>query len=61
MEAKDKIKPACYKMIKLLGKGAFGKAYLVQAESNKKFAVIKQIDVGSINTKAKRLKAMQVS
>lgn len=32
-----------YNKIKLLGEGAFGKAFLVQCESDKSFAVIKQI------------------
>ena len=61
MEAKDKKKPESYKKIKELGKGACGKAYLVQAESNKKYAVIKQIDVNSIKTRAEREKVYQVS
>ena len=61
MEAKDKTKPESYKKIKELGKGACGKAYLVQAESNKKYAVIKQIDVNSIKTRAEREKVYQVS
>lgn len=33
-----------YNRIKLLNKGSYGKAYLVEAESDKSLAVIKQID-----------------
>ena len=38
-----------YKKIKLLGEGAFGKAFLVECQSSKDFAVIKQVDIGKMN------------
>jgi hypothetical protein len=59
MESKEK-KPEAYKKIKELGKGACGKAYLVQAEESKSFAVIKQIDINSIKDKKEREKVYQV-
>ena len=37
--------PESYKKIKTLGQGAQGTAYLVQAESDRSFAVIKKIDL----------------
>lgn len=61
MESKDKKKPESYKKIKELGKGACGKAYLVQAETTKEYAVIKQIDVNQYRSKAEREKVFQVN
>lgn len=40
-----------YNKIKLLGEGAFGKAFLVQCESDKSFAVIKQIVISKMSEK----------
>lgn len=59
MEQKDK-KPESYKKIKELGKGACGKAYLVQCESDGKYAVIKQIDMHAIKSREEREKVYQV-
>ena len=42
-----------YKKLKLLGEGTFGKAFLVECESNKKLCVIKQMDIGKMTTKEK--------
>ena len=38
-----------YKRIKQLGSGAYGQAFLVQCESDKSYAVIKQIDMEDIS------------
>lgn len=38
-----------YKKIKLLGEGAFGKAFLVECGSSKELAVIKQVDIGRMS------------
>jgi NIMA (never in mitosis gene a)-related kinase 1/4/5 len=38
-----------YRKIKLLGEGAFGKAFLVQAESTKEFCVIKQVNIQAMS------------
>ena len=54
-------KPESYKKIKELGKGACGKAYLVQCEGSKEHAVIKQIDINSIKSRAEREKIYQVT
>ena len=43
-----------YKKIKVLGKGSFGKAFLVQAESDNSFAVIKRIDITKMSEEEKR-------
>lgn len=53
-------KPETYKKIKELGKGACGKAYLVQCEGSKEYAVIKQVDVNSIKSREEREKVYQV-
>ena len=53
-------KPETYKKIKEIGKGACGKAYLVQAESSKKYAVIKQVDINAIKSREEREKIYQV-
>lgn len=34
-----------YKKVKTLGVGSFGTAYLVECQSDKMYAVIKQIDI----------------
>lgn len=60
MESKDK-KPESYKKVRELGKGACGKAYLVQCESDKKYAVIKQVNISSIKSREEREKIYQVS
>ena len=59
MEPKEK--PESYKKIRELGKGACGKAYLVQAEGSKEYAVIKQIDINSIKSREEREKVYQVN
>jgi serine/threonine protein kinase len=59
MESKGS-KPENYKKIRELGKGACGKAYLVQCESTKEYAVIKQIDINSIKSREEREKVYQV-
>lgn len=38
-----------YRKIKLLGEGAFGKAFLVKAESTKDLCVIKQVDIQAMS------------
>jgi len=43
-----------YKKIKLLGEGSFGKAYLVEATSNKSLAVIKQMDLTNMSEEERR-------
>lgn len=60
MESKSKQKSESYKKIKEIGKGAMGKAYLVQTESTKEYRVIKQIDINMIRSKAEREKVFQV-
>ncbi|CAI2363600.1 unnamed protein product [Moneuplotes crassus] len=56
MDSKAQKKPESYKKIKEIGKGACGKAYLVQAETSKEYAVIKQIDVNQYRSKSEREK-----
>ena len=60
MESKAK-QPESYKKVRELGKGACGKAYLVQCESNKRYAVIKQVDINSIKSRQEREKIYQVN
>lgn len=60
MEQKEK-KPESYKKVKELGKGACGKAYLVQCEGNGAYAVIKQIDMNAIKSREEREKVYQVT
>ena len=60
MEDKKK-KPESYKKVRELGKGAMGKAYLVECETTGQYAVIKQIDINSIKSRAEREKVYQVS
>ena len=43
-----------YTKIKLLGEGSFGKAYLVNRNSDKLMCVMKQIDVSRMSDKEKR-------
>lgn len=43
-----------YKKIKVLGKGSFGKAFLVEAESDGSKAVIKKIDIAKLSDEEKR-------
>lgn len=43
-----------YRKIKLLGEGAFGKAFLVQAESSKELCVIKQVNVSSLTERERQ-------
>jgi NIMA (never in mitosis gene a)-related kinase len=38
-----------YKKVKILGKGSFGKAFLVRAESDDSLYVIKQIDMADMS------------
>ncbi len=38
-----------YKKVSTLGTGSFGTAYLVECQSNKSYAVIKQIDIQSMS------------
>jgi NIMA (never in mitosis gene a)-related kinase len=40
--------------IKLLGEGSFGKAFLVQAETSKEMAVIKQMDLSKMSEAERR-------
>ena len=47
-------KPEKYHNIKLLGEGNFGRAYLVEAESNKANYVIKELDILSKNPEEKQ-------
>ena len=43
-----------YKKIKLLGEGAFGKAFLVECQSQGELAVIKQVDIGRMSEAEKQ-------
>jgi NIMA (never in mitosis gene a)-related kinase len=43
-----------YEQIRLLGEGAFGKAYLVKAGSDGSFCVIKQMDISSMTEQEKK-------
>jgi len=43
-----------YSKIRLLGEGTFGKAYLVQAQSDKQKCVIKQMDIRTMTEEEKR-------
>lgn len=46
MESKKPAKQyETYKKVSTLGVGSFGTAYLVECQSNKELAVIKQIDI----------------
>ena len=47
-----------YHKIKILGKGSFGKAILVEWESDNSLAVIKQIDLSEMN-KEEEIEALQ--
>ena len=42
-----------YTKIKLIGEGAFGKAFLVQCESDRSFCVIKQVNIAAMSEKEK--------
>ena len=42
-----------YKKKKLLGEGAFGKAYLVECESNGDLCVIKQVNIAGMSEREK--------
>ena len=46
--------PEQYKKIKLLGEGAFGKAYLVSCENSGDQAVIKEIDITKMTEEEKK-------
>jgi NIMA (never in mitosis gene a)-related kinase len=37
-----------------LGQGAFGKAFLVECQSDKSFSVIKQVDIGGMSEKERQ-------
>jgi len=43
-----------YKKIKILGKGSYGKAFLVEAESDGSLAVIKKIDIAKLSEQEKK-------
>jgi NIMA (never in mitosis gene a)-related kinase len=43
-----------YKKIRLLGKGSFGKAFLVQCASDQEYAVIKKIDIKSMSPEERK-------
>jgi len=43
-----------YKKVKTLGVGSFGTAYLVECQSDKSFAVIKQIDIHAMSEEERR-------
>ena len=51
---KEKMEFEHYTKIKLLGEGSFGKAYLVERNSDKLQCVMKQIDIGKMSDKEKR-------
>jgi len=46
--------PESYKKIKVLGKGSFGKALLVSAESDNSLCVIKKIDIAKLSDEEKK-------
>lgn len=46
-------KPEVYNKIKLLGEGSFGKAFLVECQSNKQLAVVKQMEISKMSAKEK--------
>jgi NIMA (never in mitosis gene a)-related kinase len=43
-----------YKKIKTLGQGSFGTAFLVECESTREYAVIKQIDIQALNEQERK-------
>jgi NIMA (never in mitosis gene a)-related kinase 1/4/5 len=43
-----------YKKISTLGVGSFGTAYLVECQSDKQMAVIKQIDIGAMSEEERK-------
>lgn len=43
-----------YKKVSTLGVGSFGTAYLVECQSDKKFAVIKQVDIAAMSEEERR-------
>jgi NIMA (never in mitosis gene a)-related kinase len=43
-----------YKKVSTLGTGSFGTAYLVECQSNKEYAVIKQIDIQSMSDEERK-------
>ena len=43
-----------YNQIRLLGEGAFGKAYLVEAQSDRSQCVIKQMDISSMSDQERK-------
>ena len=45
----EKKKSEHYNRIQTIGQGAYGKAYLVQAESDGAYAVIKQVDIADMD------------
>ena len=51
MEIQKKLDFEVYNKIKLLGEGAFGKAFLVECQSDKSMAVIKQIVISKMSEK----------
>jgi NIMA (never in mitosis gene a)-related kinase len=44
----------CYKRIKLLGEGSFGKAYLAECTSDNSLCVIKQMDMNHMTEEEKK-------
>ena len=50
----DKKQYETYKKVSTLGTGSFGVAYLVQCQSDKQMAVIKQIDIGEMNEEERK-------
>lgn len=43
-----------YKKVSTLGVGSFGTAYLVECQSDKTFAVIKQVDIAAMSEEERR-------
>jgi len=43
-----------YKKVSTLGTGSFGTAYLVECQSNKEYAVIKQIDIQGMSEQERK-------
>lgn len=54
MSKEKKAPPEVYKKVKTLGEGSFGKAYLVECQSDKSLAVIKQIDITQMSEEEKK-------
>jgi NIMA (never in mitosis gene a)-related kinase len=51
---KDAKKPEKYNKVRLLGEGAYGRAFLVTTESTGEYCVIKEIDIHSMSSEMQK-------